>query len=67
MTPFADPLRPSCDCLTAAVSKETFAPGEMGGVRVEGLRVASSALPGCADPFWSGAKAPSSVNSPARI
>ena len=28
-------LRPSCDCLTAAVSKEAFAPGEMGTVRVE--------------------------------
>ena len=60
-------LRPSCDCLTAAVSKEAFAPGEMGGVRLEGLRVASSALPECADPFWSRAKAASSVNSPAQI
>ena len=28
-------LRPSCDCLTAAASKEAFAPGEMGTVRVE--------------------------------
>ena len=28
-------LRPSCDCLTAAASKEVFALGEMGTVRVE--------------------------------
>jgi hypothetical protein len=28
-------LRPSCDCLSAAVSKESFAPGETGTVRVE--------------------------------
>jgi hypothetical protein len=28
-------LRPSCDGLTAAASKEAFAPGEMGTVRVE--------------------------------
>jgi hypothetical protein len=28
-------LRPSCDGLSAAVSKESFAPGEMGPVRVE--------------------------------
>ena len=28
-------LRPSCDCLTAAASKEVFAPGERGTVRVE--------------------------------
>ncbi len=28
-------LRPSCDCLTARASKEVFAPGESGTVRVE--------------------------------
>lgn len=28
-------LRPSCDCLTAAASKQGFAPGERGTVRVE--------------------------------
>lgn len=28
-------LRPSCNCLSAAVSKESFAPGETGPVRVE--------------------------------
>ena len=28
-------LRPSCDCLTAAASKEAFAPGGRGAVRVE--------------------------------